>query len=99
MANHPKDRHVVAAAMKANAQVIVTWNLKDFALLLAGIEAQSPDVFFCNLFDFAPDLMLDITKAQAAALRNPPVGVGELLIGMQKWAPEFVELVRARRQS
>src|SRR4051812_1551533 len=31
MTNHPKDRHVVAAAVKAGAQVIATANLKDFA--------------------------------------------------------------------
>ena len=31
MQNDDKDRHVVAAAVKASAQVIVTSNLKDFS--------------------------------------------------------------------
>jgi len=30
MTNHPKDRHVLAAAVRANAEVIVTFNLSDF---------------------------------------------------------------------
>lgn len=46
-----KDRHVVAAAVKAGAQVIVTANLADFRHLPEGIEAQSPDEFLTNLFD------------------------------------------------
>ena len=54
MQNDPKDRHVAAAAVKAGAQVIATSNLKDFAPLPAGIEAQSPDEFLCNLFDLDP---------------------------------------------
>jgi hypothetical protein len=42
MQNDTKDRHVVAAAVKAGAQVITTANLKDFSPLPDGIEAQSP---------------------------------------------------------
>ena len=30
MTNHPKDRHVLAAAVRAKAQIIVTYNGKDF---------------------------------------------------------------------
>jgi predicted nucleic acid-binding protein len=30
LANDPKDRHVLAAAVRANAEVIVTFNLRDF---------------------------------------------------------------------
>ena len=45
MPNDEKDRHVLAAAVKAGAQVVTTANLKDFTELPAGIEAQSPDEF------------------------------------------------------
>ncbi|MGH3168611.1 MAG: PIN domain-containing protein [Trebonia sp.] len=44
----PKDRHVLAAAIKTGAQVIVTRNLKDFPaadLNPWDIEAKSPDAF------------------------------------------------------
>ena len=44
----PDDRHVLAAAIKARAQLIVTHNLKDFPeerLAPWNVEAVSPDAF------------------------------------------------------
>jgi predicted nucleic acid-binding protein len=44
----PDDRHVLAAAIKAGAQLIVTRNLKDFpvgALAAWNLKAKSPDKF------------------------------------------------------
>src|SRR3954447_5092875 len=46
MTNHPKDRHVLAAAVRANAEVIVTFNLSDFpppALKPYDVAAIHPD--------------------------------------------------------
>lgn len=43
MTNDPKDRHILAAAVKSKANVIVTFNLKDFppeSLQRWGIKAQ-----------------------------------------------------------
>jgi hypothetical protein len=74
--NHEKDRHVAAAAVKAGAQVITTANLKDFAELPEGIEAQSPDVFLCNLFDLDPEGFVELLREQADDLVNPRVGAG-----------------------
>ena len=48
MTNPPEDRHVLAAAVVANAEVIVTSNLRHFvgaALAPFGAEAWSPDAF------------------------------------------------------
>jgi predicted nucleic acid-binding protein len=48
MGNDPKDRHVLAAAVRANAEVIVTFNLSDFpepALKPYDIVAVRPDDF------------------------------------------------------
>jgi hypothetical protein len=45
MTNHPKDRHVLAAAVRCTAEVIVTHNLKDFprtALEPYSITAMGP---------------------------------------------------------
>lgn len=51
----PGDRHVLAAAIKVGAQVIVTNNLADFpdeALARWSIEAKAPDDFVLGLIDF-----------------------------------------------
>ena len=53
----PDDRHVLAAAIRCQAGVIVTYNLKHFpeeALAPYGIEAQHPDEFVSHLFDLDP---------------------------------------------
>jgi predicted nucleic acid-binding protein len=99
MKNDPKDRHVVAAAQKAGAQLVVTRNLSDFRELPDGIEAQSPDHFLGNLFDLDPDSMVEIVEEQAAALKNPPRSFEQLLAGLAKIVPEFVAMVREHTRS
>jgi hypothetical protein len=94
MRNDPKDRHVVAAAVKAGAQVITTANLRDFAELPDGVEAQSPDEFLCNLFDLDPDGFEELLREQAADLAKPSVTFEELLERLARVVPEVVEAVR-----
>jgi len=92
--NEPKDRHVVAAAIKAGAQVIVTSNLDDFTDLPEGLEAQSPDEFLTNVFDLDPETVVAIVKQQAADLRKPPRSFGEVLTMLEKLVPDFVSCIR-----
>lgn len=95
--NHEGDRHVVAAALQAHAQVIVTSNLKHFRardLPPPNIEAQHPDEFLVNLFDLDPSGMVALLKQQAAVLRRPPMELPQLLAGLAKTVPEFVRLIR-----
>lgn len=76
------DRHVLAAAIRCSAQVIVTTNLHDFpATTLAryAIEAQHPDKFLLHLLSLDPGVILRTVSAQAAALKSPPSSVPELL--------------------
>ncbi len=76
------DRHVLAAAIRAGAQTIVTFNLKDFpaeSLALYGVEAQHPDDFVFDLLDLAPGAVLSAVNAQLASLKNPPQTLGQLL--------------------
>ena len=50
----PDDRHVLAAALRANAEIIVTANLKDFPpedLKPYHVIAQHPDDFIVDLID------------------------------------------------
>ncbi len=80
----PDDRHVVAAALTAQVDVIVTANLKDFpaGALPPTMTAQAPDVFVAMLLDLDAEAVLTIIEVQAASLRNPPMTVEELLAGL-----------------
>jgi len=93
MKNEEKDRHVAAAALKAGAQVIVTSNLRDFAHLPEGIEAQSPDEFLCSLFDLDPTAFVELLREQAGDLVNPPMTFDELLHRLSRVVPDFVAIV------
>jgi predicted nucleic acid-binding protein len=94
MPNDPKDRHVVAAAVKAGAKLITTANMKDFAALPNGVEAQSPDEFLCNLFDLDPGGFEELLREQAADLVKPPMTFDELIERLARVVPEFVDTVR-----
>ncbi len=76
------DRHVLAAAIRAGAQTIVTFNLKDFpraALTPFELEAVHPDDFVLDLIDLAPARVVRALREQARSLKNPPQSVSELL--------------------
>lgn len=81
----PDDRHVLAAAIRCSAQVIVTQNLKDFpvdALERFNIEAQGPDQFVLDVINLAPARVAAVVQQQSAALRNPVQTVEDLLDGL-----------------
>ena len=81
------DRHVLAAAIRAGADVIVTYNLKDFpveTLEHYGIEAQHPDEFINHLIDLAPPVVCAAVKRQRMSLKNPPQSVEELLSAYER---------------
>ncbi len=97
MENDEKDRHVLAAAVKGGAEVIVTYNLKDFpapALDPYGIEVQGPDEFLANLFDLYPDGMCALLHEQAVQLQNPPLAFMAVLDELEETLPEFIRMVR-----
>lgn len=78
----PDDRHVLAAAIRAGAQAIVTFNLKDFpaeSLARYDIDAKHPDEFVLDCLDLAPALVANCLREQAQALRSPPKSVAEVL--------------------
>lgn len=78
----PNDRHVLAAAIRGRADVIVTANLRDFPepiISAFGIEAQHPDEFVLNLLDLAPGIVAAAAQEHRQSLRNPPKTVQEYL--------------------
>jgi hypothetical protein len=78
----PDDRHVVAAAIRCGAQVIVTFNLDDFPadrLDRYNLEGQHPDDFVLNSLDLSPGMVVRAIEEQLASLRKPPVDLRALL--------------------
>lgn len=94
----PNDRHVVAAAIHAGAQVIVTMNLKDFpasALERFGIEAKHPDQFLCETLELEPLLVEEAFRRQVASLKNPSKSETEVLETLKNQGlTEFVSRLR-----
>ncbi|HET8626052.1 MAG TPA: PIN domain-containing protein [Thermomicrobiales bacterium] len=93
-----KDRHVLAAAVSAGADVIVTDNLRDFpasSLEPYGVEAQSLDAFLMELFAQNPEQMMQILTEQGADL-NPPRDRSEVIRSLTPHTPGFVADVIAR---
>jgi predicted nucleic acid-binding protein len=81
------DRHVLAAAIRSSADVIVTFNLGDFpseSLKKWGIEAQHPDDFINHLLDLAPHIVCAAAKRQRESLQNPPVSVDDFLASLER---------------
>lgn len=84
----PDDRHVLAAAIKARSDMIVTNNLKDFPsdrLDTWGIEAQHPDEFLLNQFHLSQPLFLQAIKTVRNRLKNPPLS-----------AEDYFDILRAQ---
>ena len=78
----PDDRHVLAAAIRCDAQVIVTWNIKDFPaekLTPYNVEAQDPDEFVLNVMDLRPTAVSQAIERQATSLKNPPCSTDDIL--------------------
>jgi hypothetical protein len=97
----PDDRHVVAAAVAARADAVVTANLADFpdaVLGPLGLHAVGPDDFLLDLLDLAPGRMRGIVQEQAAATSRPALDVDDVLIALGRaGAPRFASEVRASR--
>lgn len=82
----PDDRHVLAAAIRGGANLIVTSNLRDFparSLAPHAIAAQHPDSFIADLFRTYPHDVLAAVRGHRAALRNPPRSVNDHLLALE----------------
>ncbi|WP_373547305.1 PIN domain-containing protein [Chamaesiphon sp.] len=76
------DRHVLAAAIVAKANYIITFNLKDFPASILEkyeVEAQHPDRFISDLIEANSSAVLASAKACCQRLKNPPKSAEEYL--------------------
>ena len=81
------DRHVVAAAIKSNADVIVTNNLKDFPeeyLNSFGMKAKSADDFLTDIIDLNQDIAIRAFKEMVLNRKNPNMAEFEVLERLRK---------------
>jgi predicted nucleic acid-binding protein len=99
MTNEEGDRHVLAAAIRSDADCIVTRNLRDFPLSSRehyGLRAISPDRFLLDLLETDPFAVRSAIKEQAFALRAPALPVHGLLQLLRADAPSFCDAFVAR---
>ncbi len=69
----PKDRHVLAAAIKINANIIVTNNLKDFPkkyLSTFGLSAKNANDFLTDIIDLNPEVAINSFRKLVLNRRN-----------------------------
>ncbi len=78
----PKDCHVLAAAIRAQATIIVTFNLRDFPnqiLKSYSVKAVHPDEFVQSLIELNPIAVCMAAQSQRQTLKNPPKTTDEYL--------------------
>ena len=85
MTNDPKDRHVLAAAVRSRAELIVTSNQKDFpatALKPYDVAVRSPGDFLLDQLDLNPSSVVRIAEEVAADMPNPKITWNGYLEGL-----------------
>ena len=99
----PNDRHVLAAAIHGRADVIVTYNLKDFPkenLSMHNIEAQHPDDFLIHLLDLASPQVCTSIKTVRSRLKSPTLSADEYIniLEQKHKLPKFCSGLRAFKE-
>lgn len=93
LTNHEKDRHVLAAAIRGNCPLIVTFNLKDFpaeALRPWHIAASHPQDYLLILYEMEPRQVI-ACLGEIAGRRK--LEVQDVLIRLGKTLPQFSQRV------
>lgn len=92
------DRHVLATAIRAGAEHIVTENLKDFPdakLDQYGISAVSADDFLASTFELYPTEALAALATMRRCYTRPPFTPGEFIFDLQKKGlPKLASMLR-----
>ncbi|MEU0884772.1 PIN domain-containing protein [Lentzea sp. NPDC005914] len=83
----PDDRHVLAAAIRARAQVIVTNNLEDFpseALRQWDIDPKDADDFVSDQIGLDAKVVWSCVQQIANSWRNPPGTFADVLASLER---------------
>jgi predicted nucleic acid-binding protein len=81
------DRHVLAAAIRARAATIVTFNTADFPaenLAPWDIEAKHPDDFLLDQFHLDGVAVHSAVQAVADSMRNPPAAFNDVVDTLER---------------
>lgn len=82
----PDDPHVLAAAIKCGAQVIVTWNIKHFppeVLVEWNIEAKTPDDFIVDQLHLDAGAVHGAIQQMADIRRSPHMTVADVVDSLE----------------
>jgi predicted nucleic acid-binding protein len=100
--NHKKDRHVLAAAIRGHAPLIVTFNLKDFpesALRPWGIKVAHPEDYLLALYEMHPAVVMGkisaISKKHDHDLEKTVLNLG---ISLKLFASKILEDMGSQSQ-
>ena len=94
----PGDVHVLAAALKTQAAVIVTENLKHFPISVLkplNLELKSSDSFLADTFHLDPGKAVCVIRTMRERFKNPEKSSEDLLRDME--ASGLIETVDALR--
>lgn len=88
----PGDVHVVAAAVAAEANSIVTYNERHFpeqVFAPLGLRAETPDFFCVRLVGENSRLVIEGARLHRASLRKPPYDAGDYLDHLERQGLEW----------
>jgi hypothetical protein len=98
MTNHPKDRHVAAAAVRGGAALVVTADIGDFppqSLSEYDIEAVHPDGFLLDQLDLSPEVTIATLVEQRKSYTRPSFSVTDFYLNLRRTVPNFADAAEA----
>ncbi|MFK5736599.1 PIN domain-containing protein [Pseudomonas urmiensis] len=90
----PDDAHVLAAAIRSSAEIIVTFNLKDFpssTLDAFDVQAQHPDEFIMDLWDLD---QAAVAEMRQALVRSPYTAYALIECLLKQGLPQTAGMLR-----
>jgi predicted nucleic acid-binding protein len=94
----PDDRHVLAAAIRAEARIIVTKNLADFPAAVLeshGVRAEHPEVLLSRLARAHPHVLANVIEAITATRRASGATTDIVLDQLAVEVPVTAQVIRS----